>query len=332
MARRVAAGGEFALIEALRRRTGEPGRPWLLGIGDDAAVLRPSAGQDLVWTADALVEDVHFRWATSDAASLGAKCLAASLSDLAAMGARPLGCLLTLALPSDRDPRLAGFWRGLLAAGRRSGCPLVGGDTVRAPAWMLSLTALGQVPRGRALRRSGAKPGDRILVTGSLGASALGLALLERGAGRDPGASRFVRRHQRPEPPWQAGARLLRTGHASAAIDISDGLGQDLGHLLRESGVGADLELERLPLARGAAALCERQGLDPLALAYGGGEDYELLFCVSEAAPEAALFSRRLRCPVAEIGRIRRGRGLHLERGGLTVEAPAGGFEHFKRP
>ncbi len=332
MARRAAGGGEFALIEALRRRAGEPGPPWSVGIGDDAAVLRPRTGHDLVWTADALVEDVHFRWATSDAASLGAKCLAASLSDLAAMGASPLGCLLSLAVPSDRDPRLPGFWRGLLAAARRSGCPLVGGDTVRAPSWLLSLSALGQVPRGRALRRAGAKPGDRILVTGWLGASALGLALLERGVEGEPGASSFVRRHQRPEPPWQAGARLLRTGHATAAIDVSDGLGQDLGHLLRESGVAADLELERLPLARGALGLCERHGLDPLALAYGGGEDYELLFCVRKTAPEAALFSKRLRCPVAEIGRIRRGRGLQLTRGGRAVAAPSGGFEHFKRP
>lgn len=332
MAKRGAGGGEFALIEALRRRVGEPGPPWQIGIGDDAAVLRPRAGHDLVWTVDALVEDVHFRWRTSDPAALGAKCLAASLSDLAAMGATPLGCLLTLALPSDRDERLAAFWRGLLGASRRCACPLVGGDTVRGPVWTLSLTALGQVPRGKALCRSGARPGDRILVTGSLGASALGLALLERGAERAPGAARFARRHRRPDPPWQAGDRLLRTGHATAAIDVSDGLGQDLGHVLDESGVGAELDLERLPLAPGARALCERHGLDPVALAFGGGEDFELLFCVRERAPAASVFQKRLRCPVREVGRIVRGRGLRVLLGDRRVEPPSAGYEHFKSP
>ena len=120
--------------------------------------------------------------------------------------------------------------------------------------------------------------------------------------------------YRRPRPPWRAGAKLLRAGYASAAIDVSDGLAQDLGHLLRESGVGADLDLERLPLARGQRPLCRRLGLDPTELALSAGEDYELLFCVGPRAPEASVITRRLGCPVREIGRIRRGRGLRLFR------------------
>ncbi len=323
--------GEFGLIEALRRRARRAGGPWVEGIGDDAAVLRPRPGHEIALTSDALIEDVHFRWATTDARSLGAKTLAVSLSDLGAMGARPLGCLLSLGLPADATgERIDGFLRGLLGTARAARCPLVGGDTVRARAWMLSLTAVGELPRGQALWRRGARPGDRILVTGALGGAALGLALLERGEGGAPSAGPFVRRQLRPAPPWQAGERLRRSGLATAAIDLSDGLVQDLGHVLRASRVGADLELERLPLPRGMGAACQRAGLDPERLALAGGEDYELLFCVRPRAPAAQLFSRRLRCPVSEIGRIRRGRGLALFRAGTRVLAPTRGFEHFK--
>ena len=209
-------------------------------------------------------------------------------------------------------------------------CPLVGGDTVAGPVWMLSITALGEVPRGRALLRSGARPGDRLLVTGALGGAALGLALLECGRGDTQLARAFVRRQIRPNPPYAAGAHLVRTGFATAAIDLSDGLAQDLGHLLRESGVAAEIQLDRLPLARGMRTPCAELGLCPESLALHGGEDYELLFCVRAGAPAAKVFTRRLGCRVSEIGVIRSGRGARYFRAGLAVPVEPRGFQHFK--
>lgn len=324
--------GEFGLIEALRRRARASPR-WREGIGDDAAVLRPRAGRELVLTSDALIEDVHFRWRGTSPAALARKALMVNLSDLSAMGAEPLGFLLALGLPArTRAERLDGFVTGLLRAASDTGCPLVGGDTVRAPVWTLAVTAVGELPSGSALRRAGARAGQRILVTGELGAAALGLFLLERGRGGTRSARPFLRRQRDPAPPWRAGAILRRGGLATAAIDISDGLAQDLGHLLRASGVAADLELERLPLPRGFARHCAQHGLDPVQLALAGGEDYELLFCAPARGPSAARLAARLGCRVTEIGRTRKGRGLALFRGGVRVSAPAGGFEHFKTP
>ena len=323
--------GELGLIEALRRRAGRVRGAWTLGIGDDAAVLRPRPGHDLVLTTDTLVEGVHFRWALTDARSLGRKTLAVNLSDLGAMGARPLGFLLDLCLPVDAPAAaIDGVLRGLLAEARAARCPLVGGDTSSGPAWVLSVTALGEVPTGSALRRGGARPAERLLVTGTLGGAALGLALLERGQGDAAGARPFVRRQLDPRPPYDAGARLRRSRSATAAIDISDGLARDLAQLLAASGAAADVQLERLPLARGMRSLCERHGLDAEKLALHGGEDYELLFCVGPKAPSAAVFARRLGCRITELGVIREGRGARYLRDGETVSVAPRGFDHFK--
>ncbi len=323
--------GELGLIEVLRRRARVARGVWRLGIGDDAALLRPRPGYDLALTTDTLVEGVHFRWETTDAPSLGRKTLAVNLSDLGAMGARPLGFLLDLCLPVDASPAvLDGAMRGLLSEARIARCPLIGGDTSSGPVWVLSVTALGEVPRGSALRRSGAGPGERLLVTGTLGGAALGLALLERGQSSVAGARPFVRRQLRPRAPYQAGARLLRSGSATAAIDISDGLASDLAQLLAASGMGADVQLGRLPLARGMRSLCERLGLDAEELALHGGEDYELLFCLSPNAPSAAVFARRLGCRVTELGVIRAGRGARYLRDGQTISISPQGFDHFK--
>ena len=323
--------GELGLIEAVRRRARQARGPWVLGIGDDAAVLRPKAGQELVLTTDALVQDVHFRWSTTDARSLGHKVLAVNLSDLAAMGAQPLGFLLDLVLPQTAAPAaIDGVLRGLLAQASTARCPLVGGDSVAGPVWMLAITALGEVPAGKALRRGGARPGDRLLVTGTLGAAALGLHLLERGQQGTSGAGSFVRRQRRPRAPLEAGVRLQRSGFASAAIDLSDGLARDLAHLLRESRLAADVNLECLPLPRRMRALCARFGLDAEELALHGGEDYELLFSVRPDAPSARVFTRRLGCRVSELGVLRSGRGARYLRHGRPVRVPARGFDHFK--
>ncbi len=335
--------GEFGLIEAIRTRAAAAARSargprnsrasseWRIAIGDDAAVLTPRRGEELVVTTDALVEDVHFRWRTTDPRSLGHKALAVNLSDVGAMGARPLGFLLTLGLPADVDgKRLDGFFAGLLALARASHCPLVGGDITRSKQLTASITALGAVARGRALLRSGARAGDRLFVTGELGGAAAGLRLLERGRVRSAAERALARRQIAPRPPFAVGARLVRLRLARAAIDVSDGLAQDLGHLAHESGVGARIELERLPLARGLTRAAAKLGVDPLELALAGGEDYELLFAAPARAPSAAVLSRRLQCRVTEIGVVTAQHRLVFTRSGREVEPSARGFEHFK--
>jgi thiamine-monophosphate kinase len=328
--------GEFGLIEAIRKRAARDprgSRVWRVAIGDDAAVLTPGRGEEIVITTDALVEDVHFRWKTTDARSLGHKALAVNLSDVGAMGARPLGFLLTLGLPADADgARLDGFFAGLLRLARASRCPLVGGDLVRSPVWSATITALGGVPRGRALLRSGARAGDRLFVTGELGGAAAGLRLVEGPIAFKAAERRLVRRQLAPDPPWRAGPLLAKARLARAAIDVSDGLAQDLGHLTRESGVGARIELERLPLARGLAAAAARLGADPLELALAGGEDYELLFAAPPRSPSAAVYSKRLGRRVTEIGVTTAARRIVFTHAGRSVEPKALGFQHFKAP
>ncbi len=310
--------GEFPLIERIARlaRRGARDGAVVLGIGDDAALLRARPGEDVAVTTDALVEDVHFRWRTIDPRTLGRRALAVNLSDLAAMGARPLGCLLALAAPPALElARVEGVVRGLVAEGRRYGCPLVGGNVTRARETSLTITVVGAVARGRALRRDAARPGDRLCVTGVLGAAALARLAAERARG---GRLREV-----PRPRLAAGEALARLPGAGACIDVSDGLLADLGHVLGASGVEAALAPERVPRPRGFAGACARLGLDPEALALRGGEDYELLFTVRADAPGAAALGRRLGCRVSEIGRI------VARAPGARPRALDGGWTHF---
>jgi thiamine-monophosphate kinase len=309
--------GEFGLIARIQRIAARaPRSPGVvLGIGDDAALLRLRPGEDLALTSDAFVEDVHFRFATDPPRALGRRALVANLSDLAAMGARPLGFTVALAAPPSLALATAlALARGLVEEGRRAGCTLVGGNVTRARETSLTVAACGAVLRGRALRRDAARPGDRLLVTGCLGASALARARSERS-----GAP--LRRV--PEARLRAGRALAGLAGVGACIDVSDGLLADLGHVLEASGVGAELDAARVPRPRGFAAACRRQGLDPGALALGGGEDYELLFTVRPAAPPAAVLARRLGVAVTEIGCIG-GRGLRL-RGARARD----GWRHF---
>ena len=328
--------GEFGLIEAIRRRAARDRRGasgWHVAIGDDAAAFVPKRGEELVATTDALVEDVHFRWRTTDPRSLGHKALAVNLSDVGAMGARPVGFLLTLGFPPRiAAARLDGFFRGLLKLARASRCPLVGGDIVRSPAFTATVTAFGAVPAVRLLLRRGARAGERLMLTGALGGAAAGLRLLVGPGARTAAERALVRRQIAPDPPWRAGARLVQARLSRAAIDVSDGLAQDLGHLARASGVGARVELESLPLAPGLARAAARLRVDPLALALSGGEDYELLFTVGRRGPSAAALSRRLLCRVTEIGAITAARGVVFTRGGRPFEPHDTGFQHFKAP
>lgn len=296
--------GEFGLIarfeRAARRRGASSASPF--GAGDDAALLRPRAGEDLVASTDALVEDVHFRWRTQPPRLLGHRALAAALSDLAAMGARPVGFLLALAAPPGLELRRTdALARGLAEAAAAAACPLLGGNVTRARETSLTLTALGAVRRGRALLRSGARPGDRIFVTGVLGRAALALARAER-EGRPL-------RHV-PEARLHAGRALARLSSVGACIDLSDGLHADLAHVLEASGIDAELDPARVPRPPGFERACAKLGVDAQRLLMAGGEDYELLFTIRPGGPGAGVLARRLGVPVAEIGRIvqRRGR------------------------
>ena len=310
---------EFGWIERIRRaavRAGVP-RHVVIGIGDDAAVLRPRRGEDLVVTTDALVEDVHFRWRTDPARCVGARAVAASLSDLAAMGARPLGVTVAFAGPPGLSVRqLDALTSGILAACRTAGAPLVGGNVSRARRTSLTVTAVGAVAPGRALRRDGARRGDRILVTGSLGRAALARARAE--------ASGSPVRHV-PEARLAAGLRLARAGFVGACIDLSDGLLADLRHVLRASRVGARLVLPAVPRPRGFDASCRRARIHPATALLAGGEDYELLFTVRSQAPSAAALTRRLGVHVSEIGSVV-ARGLHVEDASTGI---SGGYRHF---
>ena len=274
----------------------------LLGLGDDAAILRPPRGLDLAVTVDAVVEGVHFGAAFAPE-DVGWKALAVNLSDLAAMGARPLWALCALGVPRGADPRrLARVGRGLGACARRFRVALAGGNVTRAAELSLTVTAVGAVPPGHALRRDGARPGDALVVSGTLGDAALGLR---------PGAPRAaVRRQRRPEPRVALGQALL--GIASACIDVSDGFLQDLGHLCRASGVGAEVWTLDLPTSRAF----DRTRLPPglhLELLLAGGEDYEILAAVPRRSVGRAFdAAARIGVPLHYAGDVLRGRGVRV--------------------
>jgi thiamine-monophosphate kinase len=276
--RRPPPAGEFQLIAAFTRALPLRGEGVALGPGDDAALLRPPRGEELVATVDAVVEGVHFdhHFTPGD---IGWKALAVNLSDLAAMGARPLWALVALALPpATPADRLRGVARGLGGCARRHRVAVVGGNVTRAAQLSLTITVIGAVPAGRALRRDGASPGDVVLVSGALGDAALGL--------RPGAAAALTRRQRRPVPRLALGLALRPL--ASAAIDLSDGLCQDLGHLCRASSTGATLRAADLPRSRAGRIAAEAAG-DPWGAALRGGEDYELCLTVPPARLAAAL-------------------------------------------
>ncbi len=308
--------GEFGLIRRIERRVARtrPRRASVaLGIGDDAALLRLRAGEVVAVSSDAMVEEVHFRRATERPSAVGRRAAVAALSDLAAMGARPLGLCVALQAPAATEVRWLDAWLGgLLATAQQYGAPLVGGNVARARQLSFTLTALGGVATRKALRRDAARPGDTVYVTGVLGRSALDLARVEAGGG--------WRRHI-PQPRLEAGQRLARSRWVGACIDLSDGLISDLGHVLRASRVGATLDPDRVPRPRGFRRHCRALGRDPEALLFGGGEDYELLFTARVGAPGEAELGHRLGVPVSAIGQITRRRGVRGVR--------AQGFTHF---
>ena len=317
-------------FELIRRYFTHRARHTVLGVGDDAALVNVRRGCELVVSTDMLVAGRHFR-RDADPRQLGHKALAVNLSDLAAMGATPRWATLALALPAA-DPRwLADFSRGFTALARRFGVDLIGGDTTRGPL-NICVQILGEAPRGAALRRDGARPGDDIWVSGVLGDAALALAALMRRIQLEPAEfARCLARLNRPQPRIALGLALRAVAHS--AIDISDGLCADLGHILERSGIAAEIELTALPASTVLRKYLDRRVARAALLA--GGDDYELCFTAPRRARERVVLSgRRAGVAVTRIGRIQarvRGAPRLIVRGadGAALRLERGGFDHF---
>jgi thiamine-monophosphate kinase len=326
--------GEDNLIDRIRRQVpSSPDGAMRLGIGDDAAVIRPRSGKDWVFTCDQFLENVHFLAGAHPPEAIGYKALARATSDLGAMGAKPRFFLLSLVLPSKRT----GVWldkmtRGMARAARRFGLTLAGGDTARSPsrnpAVALNLMVVGEIAAGRAVGRRGARPGDDVFVSGRLGASQLGLELILRGFQRERPWQGLLAPHFYPKPAIELGRWLAGRRLASAMMDISDGLSTDLYRLCQASRVGARIDQEKLPSVSVPEALQSR-GLDPRALGLHGGEDYGLLFTVGKR--HRATIPRAFRGQrITRIGEIIAGSGVTLLADGTASVLEPRGWDHFR--
>lgn len=322
--------GEKVLIKSIRGLAKAATNPAVLtGIGDDCAVLRlhrPGKPTDVLVTTDFCLEGIHFRRDWHSAESAGQRCLARGLSDIAAMGGEPVAAFLSLAFPRGLSRNwVGGFVQGLMKLAVKYGATLAGGDTAESPAGVLAdIVVLGTAPKGKAVLRSGARPGDLIYVTGGLGGSAAAIWEMLKKPRRKPNPRYYVR-HFFPEPRIEVGRILRERGLASAMIDTSDGLSTDLAHICEESGVGAELRAEAIP--RASVGRPSRE-VD-LQLALHGGEDYELLFT---ASPRKRIPSQIAKVPVTCIGKITRGGKIFLTSGsGVNSELKAQGWEHFRK-
>ncbi len=319
---------EKALIDRIIRAAGRPRAAGLrLGIGDDCAVLAVPAGHEALITTDLSVEGVHFRREWHPPQSVGHRCLARGLSDIAAMGGEPIAAFVSLALPASLPQKwVDGFYQGLLALARKFSVELAGGDTaesspgIAGQGIVADIVVVGRAPAGKAVRRSGARAGDSIYVTGELGRSAAILHQLESGAGAGNPRAKAVAAHFFPSPRIAVGRELRRRGLASAMIDLSDGLSTDLAHICSASGVGALVADHSIPRPN-------TPGTSTLHFALHGGEDYELLFTVPGPRTLPAKIAG---VRVTRIGEIIRGRGMWLtDSHGQRQPLGPGGWEHF---
>lgn len=340
--------GEFGLIHAIQKLSPARSSGTVIGIGDDAAVLKISPAKLLLATTDMLVEDVHFDLSTTDYYSLGWKSAAVNLSDIAAMGGVPRYCLISLAIPQSTPVKaVMEFYRGFNALLRIHKTALAGGDTSSSRRGLvISVTVLGEANKRTVVARTGAKRGDRIFVTGTLGDSGAGLEILKagvRGQGergkedkrgtRDEGrktkdVKSLIQKHLRPSPRVEWGRKIALAGCASSMIDVSDGLSSDLSHLCTESGCGALLVADRIPFSPALLGSAGRLRKPLLHYALSGGEDYEILFTVTPARMKSLA---ALRIPVTEIGTVTEGNAMRLVNAtGRKVPLQPTGYNHFK--
>ncbi len=332
--------GEFGLIDRLVRLCPITSSRLRVGVGDDAAVIRPQAGSELLVTTDVLVEGIDFELSVWPFDRLGEKALVANLSDIAAMGGRPVAFFVALSLPARARVREAeALYEGLGRAARRYGAVLAGGDVSAAPCWSIAVAVIGEVERGRALTRAGARPGDLLCVTGTLGDAVAGLTLLGRGRRFPPGLSKscvrwLIDRHQCPSPRLGIGARLAQRRLATAAIDLSDGLAADVKRLCEASRVGVEIDLGALPLSKELRVYGDALHRDPIESALGGGEDFELLVTIPPSRLDRARRAAGRAVPLTLIGRVTPAR-----RGLVVIDATGqrrplvqAGYEHFRDP
>ena len=315
--------GEFELIERFFTR---PARRAALGVGDDCALILPTPGMTLAVSSDMLIEGRHFV-STVAPERLGHKALAVNLSDLAACGAKPLAFTLALALPSVDEAFLEAFSRGLFALAEREGCELIGGDTTRGPL-AICITVLGELPVGAALLRSGARPGDDLWVSGTLGDARLALEVFRGNVALDESSFRSVRQAMEA-PTARIGLGQCLRGVATSAIDVSDGLVGDLGHVLARSGVGAVVEFDTLPRSAVLAAQPPEVQRECLLT---GGDDYELVFtAMPERRDAVAAAAGNAAVGITRIGQIESGHALRIvDRHGHAVSSRGRPFDHFR--
>ena len=329
--------GEAEIISRIRRRARATDQV-LVGIGDDAAVLRHGTATDLIACCDLMAEGVHFRREWAAPRLIGHKALAVTLSDVAAMGGVARFAMISIALPHALSPGfIEELLEGIFELADSSGVSIIGGDTSSSvDSLFIDTSVIGECVAGRAITRKGAKVGDAIYVTGAFGASALGLLLLEQGfrltdlAESDARAEALMK-HLAPAPRLKIGRAIGERGLATAMIDISDGLSTDLWHVLDESDCGAIIKADRVPIADCVRRLATGDsGIEPLRLALDGGEEYELLFTSPlENQTGIAEMSEELGVPITAIGRIVADKGLRLERNGSFEAIPPSGYEHM---
>jgi thiamine-monophosphate kinase len=328
--------GEFGVLDRIRRLCPPPGGRIKIGIGDDAALIQSNPGVSILLTTDALAENVHFDLRYVPLEALGWKSLAVNLSDVAAMGGRPVCCLVTLGIPDRWSVEdVLKLYQGLARCADRYKCPVVGGDTVKAAAEsFISITVMGEVGHGGELRRSGASPGDTLCVTGALGSARAGWDVL-RSASEDAGSYRSsISRFLEPEPRLDEGAALVRELGPTAMIDISDGLASEIRHLCGESGCGCLVFEDDIPITEESRLWSSGKGVSPVQFAMESGEEYELLFTVN---PDRLERWSKDRCSAGTarfsvIGEMKpQDEGIRMRKGSETSPMTFMGWDHYRR-
>ena len=327
--------GEFGFIESIKKDCNTTLNDVIKGIGDDCAVFGPYSGRVLLFTTDMLVEDIHFLKAKITPYQLGWKSIAVNLSDIAAMGGRPLVLLISLAIPPEMDVELIqDIYKGMKNICEHYKINIVGGDTVASPdKLIINVSLIGDAKENEVLYRSGARPGDSIYLTGNVGDSFAGLNILKKEIPSTKSiASHFIKIHNEPKPLIETGMAIAASGLANAMIDVSDGLLSDLGHICKESGVGAMFFKSKIPISSELKLLASRVRFDPLDFALSGGEDYLLLLTVPESNIKdfEMLWKDKVASPLYLIGGIRQKKGIKMVNDdGSIEEIIKRGFNHF---